>query len=923
MRKSLTIQVKATRIAPIWQANWIFLVLFAALCPAQQQGQAVPQQPPDSKTANPSTESEEPLKLLPVPAAPEQQAAPEQGPTKSSSSEGAAPATPADAAQNQNAGQALRNENVFVSQVDTEAEKADLQRMGGTYHIVPQPLAEVGYYGAEFGRSTDGLPVLGSQNLANSWHGQLFESLQNSVFNARTFFQSGPVQPSRLNNYGFRFGGNLPRWGAISGSASQAKNRGMVNGNALVPLPSERTPLATDPATRAIVARILGAYPTEIPNRTDLDQRMLNTNAPQTSDSLNTTLRLDGGVGKRGALSLLHTLTRQDLHAFQIVAGENPDTKIHAQEARATYRYVFSPSTELSVGASYYRTRSDLHPEPNAVGPSVRIARVIESLGPDSQYPLNRAENTFRYGAVGYHQFSGGRHRLTFGGDIYRYQLNGYEQNDARGSFSFGNNFGRTAIENLLLGTPTSYQVRIGNYDRGFRTLDTDVSFADQWTVHPRLQIYWGLRYATAGAPVEVNHRDKLPFGTDANNLSPRFSIAYRAPKDTVIRASYTISYGQILPVTYSQIRYNQPDAITLQLNNPSLVDPLAGIDITSANARSSITVFSPDLATPYSHQYNFSIARNFGPLFLDMGYLGSRTFKLLNFYAQNRADPVPGIPLTTATVDLRRPDPRYYDVINIVNGGIGYFDAAQVNWRWRSAKGLTLGGNYTFSKALDNGVDYSNTAANHDLIRRSQWQYDSLKDQKGLSSFDSPHSLLLFGSYTVPRPPGLLPGSVQALLRNWQIGGTLAAKSGTPFNLFTGSDAPGFGNVDGGNGDRPNILDSSILGATVGNPDTSTQILSRNKFSFITPGQLAGNLANNTFRSQAIFNLNATVSREFRFEAQGRTFTLRAQGDAYNLGNHAQFASAEHVVSSPAFGKITNTLNNGRVLQFMLRLGF
>ncbi len=892
---------------------------------AQQHGQTAPQKPQDAQTAG----SKETIQLLPVPPAPgeqapataDQQTAAEATPQNPPA--GAAATTPAAVDQKQDAGQALRNENVFVSQVDTEAEKADMQRMGGTYHIVSKPLAQVGYYGAEFGRSSGGLPVLGLQNLASTWHGQVFESLQNSVFNARTFFQSGPVQPSRLNNYGFRFGGNLPRWGAISGSAAQAKNRGVVNGNALVPLPSERIPLATDPATRAIVSRFLGAYPTEIPNRTDLDQRMLNTNAPQTSDSLNTTLRLDGAAGKRGTLSLLHTLSRQDLHAFQIVAGQNPDTKIHAQEARATYRYVFSPSTELSLGASYYRTRSDLHSEPNAVGPSVRIARVIEDLGPESQYPLNRAENTFRYGAVGYHQFSGGRHRLTFGGDIYRYQLNGYEQNDARGSFLFSNNFGRTAIDNLLLGIPTSYQVRIGNYNRGFRTWDTDVSFADQWTVYPRLQIYWGLRYETSGAPVEVNHRDKVPFGTDANNLSPRFSVVYRAPKDTMIRASYTISYGQILPVTYSQIRYNPPDALTLQVNNPNLVDPLAGIDITSANARSSITVFSPDLATPYSHQYNFSMERNFGPLFLDLGYLGSRTIKLLNFYAQNRADPVRGIPLTTATIDLRRPDPRYFDVIHIVNGGIGYFDAAQVNWRWRSARGLTLGGNYTFSKALDNGVDYSGTAANHAFIRRSQWQYDSLNDLKGLSSFDSPHSLLLFGSYTVPRPPGFLPRGVQALARNWQIGATLAAKNGTPFALFTGSDAPGFGNVDGGNADRPNIIDPSILGATVGNPDTSTQILSADKFSFITPGQVEGNLAYNSFRSQAIFNVNATVSREFKFEAQGRAFTLRTQADAYNLGNHAQFASAERVLGAPTFGKITNTLNNGRVLQFTMRLGF
>jgi hypothetical protein len=108
-----------------------------------------------------------------------------------------------------------------------------------------------------------------------------------------------------------------------------------------------------------------------------------------------------------------------------------------------------------------------------------------------------------------------------------------------------------------------------------------------------------------------------------------------------------------------------------------------------------------------------------------------------------------------------------------------------------------------------------------------------------------------------------------------------------------------------------------------VGNPDTSTQILDRTKFRYLQPGEQRGNLGYNVFRRQAIMNVNATVSREFRFEAQSRPITLRFQGDAFNLTNHAQFANPENALSSQAFGKITNTLNNGRVLQFGLRLMF
>jgi len=44
-------------------------------------------------------------------------------------------------------------------------------------------------------------------------------------------------------------------------------------------------------------------------------------------------------------------------------------------------------------------------------------------------------------------------------------------------------------------------------------------------------------------------------------------------------------------------------------------------------------------------------------------------------------------------------------------------------------------------------------------------------------------------------------------------------------------------------------------------------------------------------------------------------------RGEAYNLTNHPQFDEPQRNLSAPPFGKITNTLNDGRVLQLGLRL--
>lgn len=881
-----------SRLNTIVLSAFLFVAVSAGDAAAQEPPR--PAEPPERQAPAPQPADAEPAKPAPA-AAPKQEAVDREG-------------------------AALRNENVFASKIDTETQKLDNQRMGGSYTPLTRELVEFKYYGSEYGNVPIEPPVLGRPgNLVETWHGELFESLQNSVFNARTFFQSGSVKPSRLNQYGGRFTGRLPGVGYLSGSFGQNKVRGMVNGNVLVPLPSERTPEATDPATRVIVARFLSAYPLEAPNRTDFDPHALNYNAPQTIDATNANLRLDRQVGQKGMLSLSHDFTRQNISAFQLVAGQNPDTAIHFQRSRLAYRFTKSASTEYSFGANFNRLRSDLHADPTAVGPRVRTSNALESLGPQGQYPLNRIENTFRYGALGYHRFSGGRHRLTFGGDLARNQLNGIDQKDIRGELLFSNNFGHTGIENLLLGLPTSYFLRFGNFVRGFRSWVTELYVADEWNVLPNLQFYVGLRHSMVTAPTEVNSLNTSPYDTDANNFSPRFGFAYRGLGDWVFRGSYSIAFGEIFPVTYSQIRYSPPLVRAVNLSNPILTDLLRGVDLNSANQRSALLRFNPDLATPYSHQYTLTMEHAFGPMSLTLAYLGSRSIKVLGPLTFNRARVVPGIALTTGTVNDRRADKTIFEDMQISNAGIAYLDAAQVNWRFRALRGFTGGGTFTWSKALDQGSMYNSTAANNDLIGGSQAETYQLQDLKGFSQFDSPYSLGLYGSQQLPAWRWL-GKPVNALASKWQISGIVVAKSGTPFTLNTGSDAPGFGNVDGTGGDRPNVLNPSVLGATIGDPNTSTQMINLRNFGFVIPGQVAGNIGRNTFRKGPIFNINASLAREWKWGGP-RTYLLRFQADAYNLTNHPQFEAPQVNMTAPSFGKITNTLNNGRVLQLGLRL--
>src|SRR5450755_447803 len=63
-------------------------------------------------------------------------------------------------------------------------------------------------YSAEFGHSTGGVITMSTRAGTGQFHGSLFESLQNDVFNARNFF-AATRPPIRLNQYGASFGGPI------------------------------------------------------------------------------------------------------------------------------------------------------------------------------------------------------------------------------------------------------------------------------------------------------------------------------------------------------------------------------------------------------------------------------------------------------------------------------------------------------------------------------------------------------------------------------------------------------------------------------------------------------------------------------------------------------------------------------------------
>ncbi len=814
---------------------------------------------------------------------------------------------------NAESGESRRNENIQFNLVDNNALKELNLRVGATTTIIEVFRPERSYFSAEFGNVPGAvldLPVASRAGV----HGTLFERHRNSVFGARSFFQVGDVKPAHDNDYGFTFGAPVWRGGMVLLEGRQGRMRGSVNGNALVPLPEERTALATDPAVRAIVERLLNAYPGELPNRTDINPRALNTNSPQRIDDDNGGVRLDQGVGRRDRVAGRYQFTAQHLLPFELVAGQNPVTNTKAHTARISWERSWNAQTTSSVSVGFDRIRSLLVPAAGAVGPMVSITG-LTTLGPLAGIPIDRAQNLFRYGAQVRH--ASGSHAWTGGFTLLRRQLNGYETDTHRGFFSFANDFGRDSITNLRMGTPSQNIQASGNVSRGYRNWDMQYYVGDSWQAKPDLTLHVGLRYTPVTTPSEVNGFERIPYPCDCNNLGPLFGFAWRLPERWgVLRGGYSVQYGEIYPVTFQQVRFDPPWSSKVVVPSPSLVRPQTDPthEGSAPDSRTTVYVLDRTLATPYEHSYNFSWEKTLpGEWHVQAGWVGSRAHKLLSMWYLNRAHVVEGIPQTTATLNERRPDPSIADFRLVLNGSDAYYDGGRVTVVLPRQHHLVMDVSYWFSKALDLGSSYTNTAYDADSrLGRSQSEFETHKDMKGRSEFDQPHALLWHVAYTTPGRSRVFGG--------WTLAAVTLLKNGTPVTVVSGSDAPGFGNVDGNGGDRPNLLDASILGRTIGNPDTSVKLLPRAAFGFMRPTDAGGNLGRNTFRRGGIHNVNASLARAWLLRSDMR-LTFRAE--SINSFNTPQFAEPGLELSSPNFGQITNTLNDGRTFWLGLQFAF
>ncbi len=488
------------------------------------------------------------------------------------------------------------------------------------------------------------------------------------------------------------------------------------------------------------------------------------------------------------------------------------------------------------------------------------------------------------------------------------------------------------------------------------------------------------------------NMEPRIGFAYSPNFTSGFLHRVFGNPGQSSFRGGYGIYHGRIFQSVFSQggavVRFNPPNALFINETTPNfrfnptnLPDPTNGFVFVPGPqaSRHSITIPDPGLEMPYTQQWNLTVERQLPwSSAIRISYTGNRGIGLLRFVPANLPihDPngvlvvnhpnngtlagqiikpaadvfCAGTTATTVTdqcpnvvpiaaneysvrvprADQRRPDPRYSGNIHVGNGAWSYYNGLQVEYSKRLSHNLNFQVAYTWSKSIDTNSEATFVGAGD-----SNANGPDTRISRALSRFHTPHRLTVFGTYRLPSINNGR-GFLAQVLGGWEMSVVMKLVHGTPVTV----SGQAFDlNLDGFNEVRPVLVDPSVLGATLGDPATSQQILAG---AFAIPTSPAPYncciLGRNTFYLDGMENFDFNFTKRFKMPWEGHNLAVRM--DMFNAFNHVQYGFPNLTYTSnqvpagggparprinPALGAITAgaTTYVPRNIQFSLKYSF
>jgi hypothetical protein len=227
-----------------------------------------------------------------------------------------------------------------------------------------------------------------------------------------------------------------------------------------------------------------------------------------------------------------------------------------------------------------------------------------------------------------------------------------------------------------------------------------------------------------------------------------------------------------------------------------------------------------------------------------------------------------------------------------------------------RRSNGLTVSGNYTFSKCIgDTVVSQPGSGGITPGMR---------KYNRSMCGGDRSH---LVNLSTVFETPQFANNTVRLLASGWQISGILKMLSGTAFTVNSGSDTVFAGTSDNNRANQvledvyvaEKNKDHWLNAAAFIRPTQSTGLCSA-----ITKSCGYGNAAN-SYRGPGTINVDTGLTRRFQIR-EGQSVEFRAE--AFNVLNHVNPGNPTNTLNSQTFGKSTSAADP-RIMQLALKYVF
>ncbi len=462
------------------------------------------------------------------------------------------------------------------------------------------------------------------------------------------------------------------------------------------------------------------------------------------------------------------------------------------------------------------------------------------------------------------------------------------------------------------------------------------------------------------------------------HDFGPRVGFAYQAPHNWVVRGAYGIMYegdvnnsgsgpsplGKATSVawggTYSlnadpvnpwKGLYNWDNAFPAGSYTPASFDRSWG-------DRNAPGMYDPNYGTsPYVQMWNLNIQKEVVKnLVVDIGYVGNKGTGLrdgqlaivnqlpssvLSTYglklrnpitsaadaaANGIAYPYAGFKGTVASALRYYPQVQGNSTVQVYAAPLGFsaFHSLQVTVNRQFSKGLSIYGDYVWSKSLAN-VSSSEPTSNSGPL-----DYYNLSLEKGVTAADRSHQIKAYLDYELPVGTGkaLRPGSgkvANALLGGWSVSAILQYNSGAPIGVGGSSPLSGAWN---GSRNRANIapgpmvvsdFDKSMFNLGLAT-DPNNTYLNKSLFSDAAPLTL-GTSANRYTQARGFWvrNENLSLRKVFSFKER---YHAQLRIDAFNAFNRSTLGGPNTSITSANFGQITSISGN-RTVQIGMRLDF